>query len=149
MKSKTLRVSSRRVFLRVPHNTFTLDILYDIQYHVTIGDNMENDELVQNMLLELRRGVISIAVLSQLSKEEYGYSLLKALSDKGLEVDQSTLYPLLRRLEAQGLLQSDWRIADEARPRRYYVISTQGKAVLAKLKKEWSTMTATLSQMLS
>jgi DNA-binding PadR family transcriptional regulator len=110
---------------------------------------MENDELVQNMLLELRRGVISIAVLSQLSKEEYGYSLLKALSDKGLEVDQSTLYPLLRRLEAQGLLQSDWRIAEEARPRRYYVISTQGKAVLAKLKKEWSTMTATLSQMLS
>jgi len=110
---------------------------------------MENDELVQNMLLELRRGVISIAVLSQLSKDEYGYSLLKALSDKGLEVDQSTLYPLLRRLEAQGLLQSDWRIVDEARPRRYYVISTQGKAVLSKLKKEWSTMAETMSQMLS
>ncbi len=63
---------------------------------------MENDELVQNMLLELRRGVISIAVLSRLSKEEYGYSLLKALSDQGLEVDQSTLYPLLRRLEFTG-----------------------------------------------
>jgi DNA-binding PadR family transcriptional regulator len=110
---------------------------------------MENDELVQNMLLELRRGVISIAVLSQLSKEEYGYSLLKALSDKGLEVDQSTLYPLLRRLEAQGLLQSDWRIADETRPRRYYVISTQGEAVLTKLKKEWSAMAETMSQMLS
>ena len=110
---------------------------------------MENDELVQNMLLELRRGVISIAVLSQLSKDEYGYSLLKALSDKGLEVDQSTLYPLLRRLEAQGLLQSDWRIVDEARPRRYYVISTQGKAVLTKLKKEWSVMAETMKQMLS
>ena len=110
---------------------------------------MENDELVQNMLLELRRGVISIAVLSQLSTEEYGYSLLKALSDKGLEVDQSTLYPLLRRLEAQGLLQSDWRIVDEARPRRYYVISTQGKTVLTKLKKEWSAMAETMSQMLS
>jgi PadR family transcriptional regulator, regulatory protein PadR len=110
---------------------------------------MENDELVQNMLLELRRGVISIAVLSQLGKEEYGYSLLKALSDKGLEVDQSTLYPLLRRLESQGLLQSDWRIADESRPRRYYVISTQGKAVLSKLKKEWSVMTETIQKMLS
>ena len=109
---------------------------------------MENDELVQNILLELRRGTLSIAVLSQLSKEEYGYSLLKALSDKGLEVDQSTLYPLLRRLEAQGLLQSDWRIMDEARPRRYYVISTQGKAVLAKLKQEWSVMAETIQKML-
>jgi PadR family transcriptional regulator, regulatory protein PadR len=110
---------------------------------------MENNELVQNMLLELRRGVLSIAVLSQLSKEEYGYSLLKALSDKGMEIDQSTLYPLLRRLESQGLLQSDWRIMDEARPRRYYVISAQGKAVLNKLKREWSTMTETLQKMLS
>jgi DNA-binding PadR family transcriptional regulator len=84
-----------------------------------------------------------------LSKEEYGYSLLKALSDLGLEVDQSTLYPLLRRLESQGLLQSDWRIMDEARPRRYYVISTQGKAVLAQLKKEWSVMAETMQKMLS
>jgi PadR family transcriptional regulator, regulatory protein PadR len=109
---------------------------------------MENEELVQNMLLELRRGVLSIAVLSQLSKEQYGYSLLKALSDQGMEIDQSTLYPLLRRLEAQGLLQSDWRIVDEARPRRYYVISTQGKAVLTKLKREWSTMVETMKQML-
>ena len=110
---------------------------------------MDNDELVQNMLLELRRGIQSLAVLSQLSKEQYGYSLLKALSDQGMEIDQSTLYPLLRRLEAQGLLQSDWRIVDEARPRRYYVISAQGKAVLTKLKKEWSAMTATMTQMLS
>jgi PadR family transcriptional regulator PadR len=110
---------------------------------------MENDEIVQNMLLELRRGVLSIAVLSQLSREQYGYSLLKALSDQGMEIDQSTLYPLLRRLEAQGLLQSDWRIMDEARPRRYYVISTQGKAVLTKLKPEWSTMVETMKQMLS
>lgn len=110
---------------------------------------MDNDELVQNMLLELRRGILSLAVLSQLSKEQYGYSLLKALSDQGMEIDQSTLYPLLRRLESQGLLQSDWRIVNEARPRRYYVISAQGKAVLTKLKKEWSAMTATMTQMLS
>ena len=110
---------------------------------------MENDELVQNMLLELRRGVLSIAVLSQLSKEEYGYSLLKALAERGLEIDQSTLYPLLRRLETQGLLQSDWRIVDEARPRRYYVISPQGRTVLNKLKREWSTMAETMKQMLA
>ena len=110
---------------------------------------MENEELVQNMLLELRRGILSLAVLSQLSREQYGYSLLKALSDQGMEIDQSTLYPLLRRLEAQGLLQSDWRIMDEARPRRYYVISTQGKAVLTKLKREWSVMAETMKQMLA
>jgi DNA-binding PadR family transcriptional regulator len=109
---------------------------------------MEKDELVQNMLLELRRGVLSIAVLSQLSKEEYGYSLLKALADKGMEIDQSTLYPLLRRLESQGLLQSDWRIVDEARPRRYYIISPQGRTVLNQLKQEWSSMAETMKQML-
>jgi DNA-binding PadR family transcriptional regulator len=110
---------------------------------------MENDELVQNMLLELRRGVLSIAVLSQLSKEEYGYSLLKALADRGLKMEENTLYPLLRRLESQGLLQSEWRIVDEARPRRYYVISPQGRTVLNKLKGEWSTMAETMKQMLS
>jgi DNA-binding PadR family transcriptional regulator len=110
---------------------------------------MENDELVQNMILELRRGLISIAVLSQLDREEYGYSLLKALSDRGLEVDQSTLYPLLRRLESQGLLQSDWRIMDESRPRRYYVISPQGRKVLTQLKKEWAAMTESMQRMLS
>jgi DNA-binding PadR family transcriptional regulator len=110
---------------------------------------MENEELVQNMLLELRRGILSIAVLSQLAKEQYGYSLLKALVDQGIDIEQSTLYPLLRRLESQGLLQSDWRIVDEARPRRYYVISAQGKAVLEKLKHEWSAMAETMQKMLS
>lgn len=110
---------------------------------------MENNELVQNMVLELRRGIISIAVLSLLGREEYGYSLLKALSDQGLEVDQSTLYPLLRRLEGQGLLQSDWRIMDESRPRRYYIISPQGQAVLAQLKKEWAAMTESMQKLLS
>ena len=66
-----------------------------------------------------------------------------------MEIDQSTLYPLLRRLESQGLLQSDWRIVDEARPRRYYVISLQGRAVLNKLKREWSTMAETIQKMLA
>ena len=97
---------------------------------------MENDEIVQNMLLELRRGVLSIAVLSQLSKEEYGYSLLKALSDKGLEIDQSTLYPLLRRLESQGLLTSQWREEDK-RNKRFYRLSAVGEATLEQLLGEW------------
>jgi PadR family transcriptional regulator PadR len=104
---------------------------------------------VQNILLELRRGVLVIAVLSQLTKEQYGYSLLKLLSDQGLDIDQSTLYPLLRRLETQGLLQSDWRIADETRPRRYYVISPRGKAAFAEVKDEWSKTVATLDHLLS
>jgi PadR family transcriptional regulator, regulatory protein PadR len=110
---------------------------------------MENsNELVQNMILELRRGAIVLAVLSQLDEEQYGYSLLKSLSDGGLEVDQGTLYPLLRRLESQGLLQSDWRIADEARPRRYYVLNPQGRLLLEQLKGEWSRLTDVINRML-
>jgi PadR family transcriptional regulator, regulatory protein PadR len=110
---------------------------------------MENsNELVQNMILELRRGAIVLAVLSQLDEEQYGYSLLKRLSDAGLEVDQGTLYPLLRRLESQGLLQSDWRIADEARPRRYYVLSMQGRLLLEPLKGEWYSLAEVINRML-
>jgi PadR family transcriptional regulator PadR len=108
-----------------------------------------NNDPVQNILLELRRGMIAIAVLSQLGQEQYGYSLLKLLSDQGLVLDQGTLYPLLRRLETQGLLQSDWRIVDEARPRRYYVISSQGRAALIQLKSEWASILATFQKILS
>src|SRR5512143_2004356 len=108
---------------------------------------MANTESLENDILELRRGVIVLAVLSQLSEEQYGYSLLKGLSDRGLEVDQGTLYPLLRRLEAQGLLQSVWKL-EEARPRRYYVISTEGKKLLPKLKKEWTGIVSVMDKML-
>ena len=108
---------------------------------------MENDELVQNMLLELRRGVLSIAVLSQLSREEYGYSLLKALSDKGMEIDQSTLYPLLRRLESQGLLDSEWREEDR-RKKRFYRLSAAGQTMLERLAAEWRNISASLDRML-
>ena|SRR3990172_717698 len=109
---------------------------------------MTNTENLENVVLELRRGVIVLAVLSQLSTEQYGYSLLKLLSDQGLEVDQGTLYPLLRRLEAQGILQSVWKI-EEARPRRYYVISTEGKKLLPKLKKEWAGIVSVMEKMLA
>ena len=111
---------------------------------------MENTlDAVQNILSELRRGVIVIAVLSQLGEEQYGYSLLKSLSDQGLEIDQGTLYPLLRRLEAQGLLESSWRIADEVRPRRYYMISYQGRAALEEIKTGWNELVKTLQRMLA
>ncbi len=108
---------------------------------------MEQDALVENLIQELRRGVISLAVLSQLQEEQYGYSVMKLLSDKGLEVDQGTLYPLLRRLETQGLLESRWRIED-ARPRRYYVISAEGEKILPRLREEWKKINATIEPLL-
>ncbi len=111
---------------------------------------MDNtNEYIQNMVLELRRGAIVIAVLSQLDEEQYGYSLLKGLADLGMDIEQGTLYPLLRRLESQGLVQSNWRIVDEARPRRYYQISAQGRQAFVQLKKEWSDLVATMNGMLS
>jgi DNA-binding PadR family transcriptional regulator len=109
---------------------------------------MEENELLENTVLELRRGVIVLAVLNQLEGEQYGYSLLKLLSDRGLEVDQGTLYPLLRRLETQGLLTSIWKI-EEARPRRYYVISETGRKILSRLKEEWAGMVAMMEKLLA
>src|SRR5574339_873034 len=108
---------------------------------------MANTDSLENVILELRRGVIVLAVLSQLGQEQYGYSLLKLLSDMGLEVDQGTLYPLLRRLENQGLLQSVWKL-EESRPRRYYVISSEGKKMLPRLKKEWTSIVEIMDRML-
>ena len=102
---------------------------------------------LENMLQELRRGQIMLAVLSQLGKQQYGYALLKLLADKGLAVDQGTLYPLLRRLEGQGLLQSAWNV-EGGRPRRYYVISSEGKKLLPQLKNEWDGMVAVMSGLL-
>lgn len=108
---------------------------------------MANSELYENVILELRRGVIVLAVLSRLDQEQYGYSLLKLLSDQGLSVDQGTLYPLLRRLEAQGLLLSKWRL-EETRPRRYYVISPEGRHLLPRLKEEWDNIVAVMEKLM-
>ena len=124
-----------------------IDILYNIQYTVLNGDSMTNESF-ENVILELRRGVIVLAVLSQLGEQQYGYSLIKRLSEGGLEIDQGTLYPLLRRLESQGLLTSDWRIEGE-RPRRYYVLSEEGRALLPQLKNEWKSIVSMLDRMLS
>jgi DNA-binding PadR family transcriptional regulator len=108
---------------------------------------MSTNEMYENTLNELRRGMIVLAVLSQLGQEQYGYSLLKLLSDQGLEVDQGTLYPLLRRLESQGLLSSDWKI-EGSRPRRYYVISPEGQEVLPRLKEEWNKIVSMMERMM-
>ena len=109
-------------------------------------DNTLHDQ-TQGLVQELRRGVIVLAVLSQLDEEQYGYSLLKRLENLGMQIDQGTLYPLLRRLEDQGLLESDWRV-DTSRPRRYYVLGELGKIVLAEMKTEWSRVKTTVDNLL-
>ncbi len=138
----------RRDHLRsfVINNTVSLDILYCIQYTVWHGDHMTNESF-ENFILELRRGVIVLAVLTQLDREQYGYSLINNLKAAGLTIDQGTLYPLLRRLESQGLLQSTWRIETD-RPRRYYVISDEGRQLLPRLKEEWTGIVSMMNRMI-
>ncbi len=106
--------------------------------------NMEN-EVFENLRLELRRGSLTLAVLAQLRTEHYGYILRKALSDSGLAIDENTLYPLLRRLEAQGLLTSHWR-EEEKRNKRFYRLSAQGEVVLYQLLNEHEAMNAALDR---
>jgi len=84
-----------------------------------------NTALFESLRLELRRGCLIVAVLAQLRAEHYGYTLRKALVDRGLEIDEGTLYPLLRRLETQGLLVSEWREEDK-RNKRFYRLTANG-----------------------
>jgi len=100
-----------------------------------------------SLALELRRGVIVLAGLSRLRDEHYGYSLREELSAMGLDVNEGTLYPLLRRLESQGLLQSRWEIG-EGRPRRYYRVSARGKRVLDEMTAEWNALVRAMKRVL-
>jgi PadR family transcriptional regulator, regulatory protein PadR len=97
------------------------------------------ENLFENLRLELRRGCLTLAVLAQLRNEYYGYTLRKTLADRGLEIDESTLYPLLRRLEAQGLLASQWR-AEDKRNKRFYRLSSDGEQMLGQLLAEWQAI---------
>lgn len=97
---------------------------------------------------ELRRGSLVLATLSQLDEPKYGYSLIEDLSKRGLEIEQGTLYPLLRRLEEQGLLESEWNV-EGSRPRRYYIISPDGRMMFEKLKTEWGQLSEVLDELLS
>ncbi|HUV15843.1 MAG TPA: helix-turn-helix transcriptional regulator [Pelolinea sp.] len=94
---------------------------------------------VEKLKQEMRRGIIVVAVMSRLQESQYGYALLKNLNDIGLEIGQDTLYPLLRRLEEQELLESEWR-TDDPRPRRYYRLNQTGHEVFEILKSEWNEM---------
>lgn len=111
--------------------------------------NKENErKQAQKLVQELRRGTIVLAVLNQLQVAHYGYSLRKALANGGFDVKEGTLYPLLRRLESQGLLSSEW-VVTENRPRRYYVISKLGRVILLDLKAEWKYLGQVMSGLLT
>ena len=103
------------------------------------------NELFENMRLELRRGCLIVAVLAELRHEHYGYALRKALEDQGLVIDENTLYPLLRRLESQGLLASQWRQEDK-RNKRFYRLSKEGEVILYQLLNEWELLNASLDR---
>ena len=104
-------------------------------------------DLFESMRLELRRGSLVLAVLACLRTERYGYTLRQALAADGLEMEESTLYPLLRRLESQGLLLSEWR-EEEKRRKRFYVLSPMGAAMLGRLADEWRGINASLDKIL-
>lgn len=112
---------------------------------MTNGTN--GSEVFENLKLELRRGCLIVAVLAQLRTEQYGYTLRKALADDGLEIDEGTLYPLLRRLETQGLLASEWREQDK-RNKRFYRLSHEGEVILQQLLDEWQRINTSLNKIL-
>jgi len=101
----------------------------------------------ENLRMELRRGCLVLAVLGALEREQYGYTLRKTLGELGIEIDEGTLYPLLRRLESQGLLDSQWR-EEEKRNKRFYRLSAVGKATLKQLTAEWKALNAALGEIL-
>jgi PadR family transcriptional regulator PadR len=109
---------------------------------MTVAEN-----LFESLRLELRRGSLTLAVLAELRQEHYGYTLRKDLAERGLEIDESTLYPLLRRLETQGLLVSQWREEDK-RNKRFYRLSPDGEQILAKLLDEWQAINASINRVL-
>jgi PadR family transcriptional regulator, regulatory protein PadR len=110
--------------------------------------NVSTDNgMFESLRLELRRGCLIVAVLAQLREEHYGYTLRKALADEGLAIEESTLYPLLRRLETQRLLKSEWREEDK-RNKRFYRLSREGEAILAQLLAEWNGINESLHKIL-
>src|SRR5437870_13243764 len=106
-----------------------------------------NHELFENLRLELRRGSLVLACLAALRQERYGYTLRKTLEEQGMAIDEGTLYPLLRRLESQGLLLSEWREEDK-RNKRFYRLLPEGEQILGQLLEEWKSINASLERIL-
>ncbi|MDF2537314.1 MAG: PadR family transcriptional regulator [Herbinix sp.] len=105
------------------------------------------NEQISSLTVELKRGTLVLLVLSQLRNYEYGYSLVQKLEEKHAPIEAGTLYPLLRRLEKQNLLKSEWDTS-ESRPRKFYTLSEEGKAVYLQLKKEWRSISNLLEVLL-
>ena len=97
--------------------------------------------------VELRRGILTLAVMTRLREPHYGYSLRQTLSRNGLQVEEGTLYPLLRRCEQKGLLSSEWRLQD-GKPRRYYLLTEQGGRVLDGLTGEWKLLVSSMNELI-
>jgi PadR family transcriptional regulator, regulatory protein PadR len=110
-------------------------------------NEQEFSELYSSLTQEMRRGILVLAALSQLNDKKYGYALISSLAERGLEIDQGTLYPLLRRLESQGLLESTWDV-EGPRPRRYYVLSPDGVRMLEALRADWDGLIGVMQHLL-
>lgn len=108
---------------------------------------MNHDEIVSGIALELRRGTLILLVLSQLKEPMYGYNLVKILEDSNIPIEANTLYPLMRRLETQGLLKSEWETSG-SKPRKYYVITEDGNIVLEKIKEHWINFSKNINSLL-
>ena len=107
----------------------------------------EEKDLLSALLLELRRGTLTISVLSQMKEPKYGYALVQSLEEKGIAMDPNTLYPLLRRLEGQGLLESQWETGG-TKPRKYYRRTEYDTQVYEQLKKQWESLAGAMERML-
>ena len=128
-------------------DTYVLCVAYCVSYTMSRTAQDSEDALFDNLKGELRRGYLIASVLAALKVEQYGYSLRKRLADEGLDVDEGTLYPLLRRLETQGLLVSEWREEDK-RNKRFYRLSPVGKQLLKQLLAEWQHMNQSIDRIL-
>ena len=109
---------------------------------------IQPNAFLENLRLELRRGCLVVAVLAELKTEQYGYTLRKSLADHGVAIDEGTLYPLLRRLETQGLLVSEWR-EEAKRNKRFYRLSAEGLPVFEQLLREWRSLDDSLDRIIS
>lgn len=118
----------------------SLTVMCNAQYSVRMT---MNDDLLQSQILEVRRGSVVIATLALAREPQYGYALIELLSEAGIEAEANTLYPLLRRLEKQGLLESVWN-TEESRPRKYYQTTPEGDAMRAALLEEWNRLNINL-----
>ena len=130
-----------------PHRPARHMLLTCCVSHSTVCHMAEN-EAFGKLELELRRGVVVLATLSQLRVPRYAYALRQALADQGMPIEEGTLYPLLRRLETQGLLASEWKIEDGP-PRRYYVLNADGVALLGQLIASWRGMNDAMGRLLN